>query len=120
LQRAMSTLMAAPRKAIPSTAGSAGGGVQSAITKGVVNSSKTNNFIQLDNKITYSAAKAKYWRGITGNNKALIGSDGKSMVLHHPFGRIGDNLYRVRVMTQTQHMKFHNAEGYYFYNGIIL
>jgi RHS repeat-associated protein len=76
-------------------------------------------YIQLDSSLTYNAAKAKYWRSQGSlNGKARMGADGKSMVLHHPFGRQGANLYKVTVMTATKHISFHKTSGYYFYNGI--
>ena len=40
------------------------------------------------------------------------------MVLHHPNGRLGNNLFNFIEMAESKHIAFHRANGYHFYNGV--
>ena len=88
-------------------------------TKAGTVAGKEAKYIQLNNKVSYSAAKKQYWKSMgspTGN--ALLDANGISKVLHHPFGRQGANLYKVQVKTQAEHIAFHKANGYFYRNGV--
>ncbi len=66
-----------------------------------------------DIKATHSWTKEyrDYWAQ-QGLKKAPIGSDGKSKVLHHPYGRFGRGFYIYQEMTYTEHKNFHAIYGY--------
>ena len=88
-----------------------------AISKGI-QALMPKKYIQLNSNVSYATAKKQFWKSkgsLTGN--ALLGKDGFSKVLHHPFGRAGANLYIVQVKTYTQHMAFHMTYGFYYQNG---
>jgi hypothetical protein len=83
-------------------------------------------------KITHSwsTERKDYWKGQAnnpnsayyGNTRAAkglapIGSDGHSMVLHHPYGQSGAGLYTYYPMTRTDHMAFHGQYGYKGFHG---
>ena len=117
--------------------GAMGGGAGAGAARGgrvpnagarVGSSGRNSSVIQLNKNVSYGTAKRQYWKSQVGKfpgqsarllkGKAPIGVDGHSMVLHHPFGRGGANLYRVEVMTRTQHIAFHRLHGYHFVNGV--
>ena len=57
--------------------------------------------------------------GIINLNRMSRGSapldiDGIPMHLHHPYGRQGNNFYIFTPMTQTEHIEWHNINGWRF------
>ena len=78
---------------------------------------------------SWTTVRKNYWKeqaatpgGWFGNQRAARGlapfsKDGSKMVLHHPSGREGTNLYRFIPMSMKEHNAFHKEFGRHFYNG---
>ena len=78
---------------------------------------------------SWQTIKSNYWErrannpntdwhrtGNTMNGKAPI-VNGERVVLHHPYGRQGGNIFIFEEMTQSEHVAFHKEHGYHYYNG---
>ena len=74
-------------------------------------SPSSSSIIQLNKNVSYGTAKRQYWKSQGSKNGNALRVNGKPLVLHHPFGRGGDNLYKVQVMTQAKHIEFHKNFG---------
>lgn len=53
--------------------------------------------------------KSKYTRYTYGKNPSI---NGEKIIVHHPYGRKGANLYKVVGVTQEQHLAIHHIIGY--------
>lgn len=60
---------------------------------------------------SWSTESKRYWKS-QGYSSPPKGSDGKTMVLNHTYGRIGRGFYIYEPMTVTQHKAFHAMYGY--------
>jgi hypothetical protein len=49
-----------------------------------------------------------------GQGKPPINKDGKTIDLHHPEGRKGDNINKFEEMPADKHRDFHNENGYHY------
>ena len=79
---------------------------------------------------SWTTVRKNYWKEQAatpgewfGNQRAARGlaplsRDGSKMILHHPLGREGANLYKFIPMSMKEHKAFHSQFGRYFYDGV--
>ncbi len=105
-------------------------------TKGIVNTTRgwkvgddITNLTKAGNKPSWTTVRNRYRKNEALNNPfkystadrlrmskglAPIGSDGFSMELHHPNGRVGDDYFNFKPISRTEHMSRHQQWGYKF------
>lgn len=60
---------------------------------------------------SWSTEAKRYWKS-QGYDATPRGTDGESMVLHHPYGRYGSKIRIYEPMTRTNHTALHKQYGY--------
>jgi len=126
---ALGGIGAGARVALAGRAAAAGRAATSAGTKAATSAPKVVDGSKWAGK-SWTAVRNNYWKeqAVTpgkwfGNPRAAKGlapyaDDGSKMVLHHPYGRGGRNLYTFIEMTAKEHNAFHIEFGRYFYNNV--
>ena len=72
--------------------------------------------IQIGKNQSWSSIRKNYWNE-KGYDRALIGSDGFPIELHHPYGKYGSKINIFEELTHTEHIQFHRMYGYGNGNG---